>query len=962
MMQWSGSRLLLLLVLALTASTVIEALHDDQIGLFDWHRQGLGEVVHSVFPSKNSKNVKVTKAMYVASRANVLAKLDTKTSAIEWRHVLPEVSIESLLFCDSHASLVTVSNNVLPSGNSTIVRQWDAIHGSLLWQANLPVSTKVSTLQSFTQVHEVRGENEADETRVVVVRNQGVSILGLKGGDVLHSVAFKSGLSSLVSSKVSVDVTKLYILGVDSSSGSPVVLQVVLKTGAVSTVDVSNPSSLVTLYRDDDEDRVVAVGIATDGTSLSLQALYDLKKTATIKSAEFGAESAVAKVDTSLSHALVLSLTNGKRVLLRVSAALSVKIVSTLPVDGTLVDSIQSPGVVLHVASKASQISVTSHSTHSTEQTQFEVSVDLTAYGQAIIRGFAGVAFKKNGAALSVVRVALVLADASFMLLSNEKPTDGGVVPTNPIWIREEALAYVQQLYWVTPADSNDGLEKLSVIPSYVEELAIEAKKLTKFFSTISEAWQSSDARKHATTFGFAKLIVLYTSTGKLYALDSQTGDVVWSRFLGLNHQLLVTRDHPALGGGAELLIVTPSKQLLWLDAGDGTIVDQQTAPGNGKKWVVLLPKLKHAELDETIPRRVVAVFDQDTSAVDLFPAGEKVDDHVNHFYVRRYNVEQHAFQGYVLASPSSLQLVWSLVVPSNERIVAQSSQPDHLAIDSAVTILGDDSLLLKYLNPHLFGVATLDEQNVLYVSLVDGVSGRIVHRVKHRDAAEPVQMVQSENWLVYSFWSTKSKRTELVSLTLVEGGVPANGLNPWKQPYWANAKTSFDPKLPIVLQKSFIYPATITSLGVTVTSQGITPQFILVAQANGQIFKLARNFIDPRVPEGTPTPEQLSEGLIQYMPYVPVLANALSMVTYNQTVLSIRRIVCAPALLESTSLTFGYGLDLFYVRLAPANAFDVLPSDFNFELLILLCIGFVVAAYVTRVLAERKELHDAWK
>lgn len=46
-------------------------------------------------------------------------------------------------------------------------------------------------------------------------------------------------------------------------------------------------------------------------------------------------------------------------------------------------------------------------------------------------------------------------------------------------------------------------------------------------------------------------------------------------------------------------------------------------------------------------------------------------------------------------------------------------------------------------------------------------------------------------------------------------------------------------------------------SLGVTVTSHGITPQFVLVGMENGQIFKLGRNFIDPRQPEKPLTAEE---------------------------------------------------------------------------------------------------------
>lgn len=94
----------------------------------------------------------------------------------------------------------------------------------------------------------------------------------------------------------------------------------------------------------------------------------------------------------------------------------------------------------------------------------------------------------------------------------------------------------------------------------------------------------------------------------------------------------------------------------------------------------------------------------------------------------------------------------------------------------------------------------------------------------------------------------------------------------------------------------------------------------------------------------------------------MPVYNNALSMVTYNKTIENLKAITTNAAQLESTTLVFAYGLDLFYVRLAPAKSFDLLPSDFNYEMLILLCIGFVVATVISKNLAQRKVLREAWK
>lgn len=48
-----------------------------------------------------------------------------------------------------------------------------------------------------------------------------------------------------------------------------------------------------------------------------------------------------------------------------------------------------------------------------------------------------------------------------------------------------------------------------------------------------------------------------------------------------------------------------------------------------------------------------------------------------------------------------------------------------------------------------------------------------------------------------------------------------------------------------------------------------------------------------------------------------------------------LRGLVQAPSAMESTTLLFAHGLDLFYTRLAPSRTFDLLPDDFPFALLV---------------------------
>lgn len=68
----------------------------------------------------------------------------------------------------------------------------------------------------------------------------------------------------------------------------------------------------------------------------------------------------------------------------------------------------------------------------------------------------------------------------------------------------------------------------------------------------------------------------------------------------------------------------------------------------------------------------------------------------------------------------------------------------------------------------------------------------------------------------------------------------------------------------------------------------------------------LPRAFLDPRRPI-KPTQEHAEEGLIPYVPELPIPSEA--MINYNQTIMAVKGIETSPTALESTSLVFAYGL-----------------------------------------------------
>lgn len=78
--------------------------------------------------------------------------------------------------------------------------------------------------------------------------------------------------------------------------------------------------------------------------------------------------------------------------------------------------------------------------------------------------------------------------------------------------------------------------------------------------------------------------------------------------------------------------------------------------------------------------------------------------------------------------------------------------------IASLGRVLGDRSVLYKYLNPHLVAIATLSTSTStdLNIYLVDVVKGSILHHAIHENvgSSHPVRIAQIENSVVYHFWS----------------------------------------------------------------------------------------------------------------------------------------------------------------------------------------------------------------
>lgn len=225
---------------------------------------------------------------------------------------------------------------------------------------------------------------------------------------------------------------------------------------------------------------------------------------------------------------------------------------------------------------------------------------------------------------------------------------------------------------------------------------------------------------------------------------------------------------------------------------------------------------------------------------------------------------------------------------PEIEKVLSVTYPTLMETVDKRFTVLGDDSILLKYLNPHIALVITetkiindeksSNQTSTLYATVIDTVSAKVIYRIEHDSGAGPVHAVFVENAIIYTYWNSLAKRTELSSIALYEGMVDRFGLNPVAyikatgaiQQLQKDARVSaFSTPPPIGIQKTYVLPKSVNAIHHTITSNGIANKNILIAFKNGQIYSLDMRMLHPRRPFGEPSKTEKEEGLIQYNPFI---------------------------------------------------------------------------------------------
>ncbi|XP_049962865.1 ER membrane protein complex subunit 1 isoform X2 [Schistocerca serialis cubense] len=898
-------------------------LYEDQIGKFDWKQSYVGKLKFAEFDVNLS-----LRRIFVATEENVVAALNSKSGQILWRQVLEKGGQGDIHFLGVDGSAV-----VTVSGDKVLtLRGWDQNAGYLLWEWPLPLQLSLDRLKvskwfvNSGNLYHVEPEAQKQVTVTVFKLVTGAKF----GGSKLQSPWLGDDSRCAV--------TSTYL-------------------ACVGAVDGRVYSSNLMLSEAADE---VAAGPIAQMTMLtSLGELRDLR-------AVPGVRPMLLAVDKLGTTAVIAVGPKGLSVL-------DYKL--TQPVEFVATAVGDDGDVLLHLLPQSNEIlAVTALNIDNgkqvadlTSQLKYPIGVGKPAMVQA-----ACAPRRERGVGC---RFLIQTEDNAVILLHH---------PGKMLWVREEALTSVVavEMLDLPVSDTDAAIEKefdnkeSGSLGMFVHRLISQTLQLRSFIMTLLGFGSPPSAGQRAglvrDEFNLHKIIVVVTSVGKVFGIDNLSGEIIWKRYLedvttftspSQPMLLFVQRTTRHFPYPAQCALVAKHKV-----TGEGVLFTFNPFSGQGmvsNDGIQLLGyRVRQALLlpvnDENFLRALL-LFDEKEKLHSYPDTGKQVAAQIAHTtFLFTAEPNTGTLTGYSLGFSTAEGLVatavWEvkLCIDSPQKVIAVVGKNPGERVHSQGRVLADRSVLYKYINPNLVAVATQGfdpvQKYILNIYLVDAVSGAVVFSASHKRAREPVYVVHSENWVLYSYFSEKSRRTEIVTLELYEGKVQSN----------TTAFSSLSaPIQPIVDRQAYILPGNIEALKETITEKGITSKHILVALATGGILELPWLFVDPRRPV-TVTSEMREEGVIPYMPELPIPPDAI--INYNQTLQRIRGIHTAPSGLESTCLILAYGLDLFYTRVAPSKTFDLLKEDFDHLLITAVLLGLAVASYVTKKLASRKALKLAWK
>ncbi|EGC34483.1 hypothetical protein DICPUDRAFT_34933 [Dictyostelium purpureum] len=557
------------------------------------------------------------------------------------------------------------------------------------------------------------------------------------------------------------------------------------------------------------------------------------------------------------------------------------------------------------------------------------------------------------------------------------------------LWTREESLSFIltsEIIDYPLP-----DISKLAQLQYEFNEtdgfLAHFSKRISTQISSLFGLSKDSNSAqeellKANNDQSIKKVIIASTLSGKVFGLNSNRGQVLWSiyyqSFLKESMTMKIYVTKKAIYYPPEVAIIYQIK-----DTPKSVISFINPLEGKENTSIIVNSKMLHSNvisqwMDPITHRQMMYwvvnyPVDHPSPMVSLHPWNEKIRKSwgqlkQSHFFL--VNKEQNEIKGYGIESLANGKHgnmksipTWNLHFGKNNQILQVSSFNPHETIQSPAIILGNRDLLPKYVNRNLISVATLDPTtSTLNVHLVDSVTGEIIKSFKHQHSSPKVSLVQTENSVVYSHYDILTQTQLISTIDIFEKNIDWNTETFSSYNSTFDATSGADSQL-LIKHKTYVFPyPPIKTLSLSITTKGITSKNIIVGMENGQILPIDKKYISARRPyPNEVTPNDAEEQLIPYKPLLQFPPWFFT--TYNTAVTGLVGIESTGTDLESTSLLFSFGEpDIFCVLISPSLPYDILSDQFNHLALIITSITLFILAILAKNYKYSLILSKKWK
>lgn len=528
------------------------------------------------------------------------------------------------------------------------------------------------------------------------------------------------------------------------------------------------------------------------------------------------------------------------------------------------------------------------------------------------------------------VRSASLLASGDWQLIRNGQAE----------WTRHEGLSRASAAAWAETDEQEELAHQLevegheSLHGAYVHRVKRHIKDLEYLPEWLKELPKRiltsilTDEVSNLDSFGISKPIIIATENGRVFALDSGNhGAVSWS-----------VKAAETDAWNVKAIITQPGTATVYAD--DGSSVTLKVSSGEIVGRTAPSSKVHSIAVINNGASIPVSIRENGTPMETINGSG---------FLVTL------SADGKVLgwSAQDNKTPVWEFIPARGQKIIRATSRPTHDPVASIGKVLGDRSVLYKYLNPNLALITAVGDNSASFY-LLDAVSGTVLHSSiqENVDTSQPIASTISENWFAYSFFgdsidASEAKGHQLVISELYESFIP-NDRGPLNSA--TNYSTLHDvdaPAPPHVIAQSFVIPEPISHMAVTQTRQGITTrQLLCTLPSSNSIIGIPRQILDPRRPVNRdPSSTEAEEGLFKYNPFLEF--DGRWFLTHSRDVAGINNVLVKDTLLESTGLVIAFGGDVYGTRVMPSQAFDVLGKGFSKIQLVLTVVALGIGVTV---------------